>query len=86
MVPCDRHRLSRVIRNVEKEYVVREASPRTVSQAAEELNLSRSTIRAWISQRRLGYVRLGRAVRIPTAEIARLVEQGSVPAIRERDR
>ena len=34
--------------------------PRTVEQAAAELNLSRATIRAWIAQRRLGHVRLGR--------------------------
>ena len=44
----------------------------TVGQAAEALGLSVSTLRAWISQRRIGFVRLGRAVRIPAAEIERL--------------
>ena len=58
--------------------------PRTVVQAAEELNVSRSTVRAWIAQRRLGYVRLGRAVRIPAAEIRRVLETGFVPAAEQR--
>ena len=56
--------------------------PRTVEQTAEELNLSRATIRAWIAQRRLGHVRLGRSVRIPAAEIRRVLEVGYVPASR----
>ena len=57
--------------------------PRTVEQAAEELNLSKATIRAWVSQRRLGHVRLGRAIRIPVAEIRRVLEAGYVPASRK---
>jgi excisionase family DNA binding protein len=56
---------------------------RTVRAAADELGLSPATLRAWIRQRRIGYVRLGRAVRIPANEIRRLVERGTVPAIRE---
>jgi excisionase family DNA binding protein len=54
---------------------------RTVRETAEELGLSPATIRAWIRQRRIGYVRLGRAVRIPDREIQRIVERGTVPAI-----
>ena len=42
-----------------------DSQPRTVEQTAVELNLSKATIRAWIAQRRLGHVRLGRAIRIP---------------------
>jgi excisionase family DNA binding protein len=57
--------------------------PRTVEQAAEELNLSQATIRAWISQRRLGHVRLGRAVRVPAEEIRRVLETGYVPPSRK---
>ncbi len=53
--------------------------PRTVEEAAAELNLSRATIRAWISQRRLGHIRLGRAIRIPAEEIRRVLEAGWVP-------
>lgn len=60
-----------------------DSQPRTVQQAAEELNLSRATIRAWIAQRRLGHVRLGRAVRIPVAEIKRVLDLGYVPPERK---
>jgi excisionase family DNA binding protein len=55
-------------------------APRTVEQAAAELNLSQSTIRGWILQRRIGYVRLGRAIRIQSSEIQRLLDAGHVPA------
>ena len=61
-----------------------DGQPRTVEQAAAELNLSRATIRAWIAQRRLGYVRLGRAIRIPADEILRMLEVGYVPPERSR--
>jgi excisionase family DNA binding protein len=57
--------------------------PRTVEQAADELNLSKATIRAWIAQRRLGHVRLGRSVRIPAGEIQRVLETGYVPPARK---
>lgn len=57
----------------------------TVRQAAERLGLRDSTLRAWIVQRRIGIVRLGRAVRIPLEEVERLIAEGSVPA-RERKR
>ena len=57
--------------------------PLTVKEAAAELNVSVYTIRAWVAQRRIGHVRLGRAVRVPAAEIQRLLDRGSVPALRE---
>ena len=57
--------------------------PRTVAEAAGELNLSKATIRAWIAQRRLGHVRLGRSVRIPAEEIRRILRVGYVPPGRE---
>ncbi len=60
------------------------SQPRTVEQAAEELNLSRATIRAWIAQRRLGHIRLGRAIRVPVEEIRRILEAGYVPPERGR--
>jgi excisionase family DNA binding protein len=56
------------------------AGPRTVAQAAEALGLSVHTIRSWVAQRRIGHVRLGRAVRIPQSEIQRVIERGTVPA------
>jgi len=57
--------------------------PLTVAQAANDLGLSVHTIRAWVGSRRIGYVRLGRSIRIPPAEIARLLEKGFVPARRQ---
>lgn len=54
----------------------------TVPEAAAQLALRPATIRAWICQRRIGFVRLGRAVRVPRAEIRRLVDAGYVPAER----
>lgn len=57
---------------------------KTIPQTAAELGLSVHTIRAWIASRRIGHVRLGRAVRVPSAEIERLIERGTVPRVSER--
>lgn len=57
--------------------------PRTVSEAAEELGLSVYTVRAWIADRRLGHLRLGRAIRVPAEEIRRVIEQSTIPADRK---
>jgi excisionase family DNA binding protein len=57
--------------------------PRTVHEAAEELGLSVHTVRAWIASRRLGHLRLGRAIRIPASEIRRILEKSLVPAVKE---
>jgi excisionase family DNA binding protein len=61
---------------------VTDTSPRTVEQTAAALNLSPATIRSWIAHRRIGVVRLGRCVRVPSAEIQRLLERGYVAAER----
>jgi excisionase family DNA binding protein len=55
----------------------------TVREAAARLGLRECTVRAWISSRRMSFVRLGRAVRIPEAEVSRLIESNTVPR-RER--
>ena len=57
--------------------------PRTVAEAADELGLSIYTVRAWIADRRLAHLRLGRAIRIPAAEVRRVIEASTVPAERE---
>jgi excisionase family DNA binding protein len=57
----------------------------TVRQASERLGLRESTLRAWIAQRRIGVVRLGRCVRVSEAEVRRLIEEGTVPARKPRD-
>ena len=56
--------------------------PMAVEEAAKALNMSKSTVRYWVAARRLGHIRLGRAIRIPDAEIRRLLEAGFVPAER----
>ena len=60
------------------------AEQRTVPEAAKELKVSEATIRSWVGQRWIGYVKLGRSVRIPGAEIRRKLESGYVPPLRER--
>lgn len=53
-----------------------------VPEAAEMLALSQKTVWQWIGERRIGVVRLGRAVRVPLSEIERLMEEGTTPALR----
>lgn len=62
---------------------IRMERPRTVQEAADELGLSVHTVRAWIASRRLGHLRLGRAIRIPAAEIRRVIDESTVPAVKE---
>jgi excisionase family DNA binding protein len=57
--------------------------PRTIAQAATELGLSVHTVRAWVASRRLAHIRFGRAIRIPAAEIRRMIDKNTVPAIEE---
>lgn len=55
-----------------------------VAQAAERLGLKEATIRAWLSRRKLAHVKLGRAVRIPEAEVERLIRENLIPAREKR--
>jgi excisionase family DNA binding protein len=52
----------------------------TVEEAADALGLKVSTIRAWLSRRKLPRVNCGRAVRIPADAIAEFIERNTVPA------
>jgi excisionase family DNA binding protein len=52
----------------------------TVQESAEQLGLSARTIWAWIYERKLETVRLGRAVRIKQSALDQLIEQGTTPA------
>ena len=52
----------------------------SVEEAAQELGLKPSTIRAWILRRRITYVKLNRAVRIPRVEVERIIREGTIPA------
>ena len=57
----------------------------TVKEAANKTGLSQACLRRWIAERRIGYVRLGRAIRITNSEIERIVIAGTVPARVERN-
>ena len=57
----------------------------TVKEAATVLAIKQSTLRKWISERRLSHVRLGRAVRIPMESIEKFVQDHYIPAV-ERSR
>ncbi|MHB1934022.1 MAG: helix-turn-helix domain-containing protein [Leptospirillum sp.] len=52
----------------------------TINEVAARLGLSPWTIRSWITQKRLGYVRLGRSIRISESEVERLIRLGTRPA------
>ncbi len=53
----------------------------TVQEVAEALRVQPATIRAWILRRtRINSVRVGRAVRVPEAEVERLLRNGLRPA------
>lgn len=56
----------------------------SVKEAAEALALAPATIRLWIGQRRIGHVRLGRAIRIRSSEVERILEAGEIPAAEGR--
>jgi excisionase family DNA binding protein len=56
----------------------------TVAEAAEALNLKVSTVRAWLTKRKLPRVNCGRGVRVPADAIAQFIERNTVPAREER--
>lgn len=57
----------------------------TVTQVADRLGLKPATIRLWISKRKLAHVKLSRAVRVPEAEVERLIRENTIPARRNGD-
>jgi excisionase family DNA binding protein len=56
----------------------------TVKQAADALGLKISTVRAWLSRRKLPRVNCGRCVRIPSTAIAEFIERNTIPAKEDR--
>ena len=52
---------------------------KTLRQFASETGLSIHTVRKWVAQRRIKFIKLGACVRIPDEEIERLIQQGEVP-------
>jgi excisionase family DNA binding protein len=57
--------------------------PLTIKEAADALGLSVHTIRAWIGQRRLKHVRLGRAIRILPSAVAEMLSTCTVEAVQD---
>ena len=55
----------------------------TVAEVATRLGLKPATIRRRILERRIAYVKLGRAVRIPTEAVEALIAASYRPAIDE---
>lgn len=56
----------------------------SVPEAAEMTRLTESTIRAWLNQRRIPCVKLGRRVLLRRADLLALIEAGFVPAGKDR--
>ena len=52
----------------------------TVNEFAEALGISLACVRRWLLERKLASTRIGRLVRIPRAEIERIVQSGLRPA------
>ena len=55
-----------------------------VKEAAEQLGIKASTVRAWLLRRKLPCVHVGRAVRIPAGAITDYIERNTIPAGEER--
>ena len=56
----------------------------TVPEAAALLRLKPSTIRAWVSQKRISYVKLGRLVRIKRSDAEALIQASVIQSLAVR--
>lgn len=59
----------------------REKGPLTVKETADALGLSVHTIRAWIAQRKLAHVRLGRSIRVLPSVVEQILSDCTVKNI-----
>ena len=57
------------------------AKLRSLPEAADRLGLSIKCLRGWVWQRKIPYVKVGRAVRISDETIQRIIEAGTMPAL-----
>ena len=57
---------------------------RSLQEAAERLGLSVKCLRGWVWQRKIEFVKVGRAVRISDQTIEEVINRGTVPALDER--
>jgi excisionase family DNA binding protein len=53
----------------------------TIDEAAQRLRLKPQTVRRWVFLRKVDYVKVGGAVRIPKSEIERVISEGTVQRI-----
>jgi excisionase family DNA binding protein len=58
----------------------KESNLLSIREAATELGLSVACLRAWVALRRITFIRLGRAIRIPRQAVTSLIARGTVPA------
>jgi excisionase family DNA binding protein len=56
----------------------------TVAETAERLGVKIPTIRLWLTLRKLEYVKLSRAVRVPESEVERLIRDNTISARESR--
>jgi len=49
----------------------------SIPQFAELLGVTHSCVRRWVLERRVGFVKVGRLVRIPITEFDRIVAEGT---------
>jgi excisionase family DNA binding protein len=49
----------------------------SIPQFAELLGVTNSCVRRWVLERRVGFVKVGRLVRIPMTEFDRIVAEGT---------
>ena len=56
----------------------------TVREGAQQLAIKEGTLRLWLAQRRIPYIKAGRAVRIPLDAIEQFLAANLVPARESR--
>jgi excisionase family DNA binding protein len=56
---------------------------KSLPQAAEELGVTVSMLRAWIYRRKIPYLKIGRCVRVSDDTIQGIIESGTIPALRD---
>jgi excisionase family DNA binding protein len=54
----------------------------TVTEFASRLRVRPSCVRRWIREEKVTIVHVGRLVRIPSAEVTRIIHEGTRPARR----
>lgn len=52
----------------------------SVTQFADELGITVACVRRWVLMRKIETVRVGRLVRVPLAELDRILREGTIPA------